>query len=1112
VIPKERKMSAKSFHSYLLAFLLLNCAGAGFLAGGQNPQDAFYRDALKLIGQARYDEALQAMKEIIQKDATYSRAFAKIIEISSYKKDLDSVPLFFEQLLRENKDNPGAYYGLGLWRVKKQDFPQALENAKKAIALFSGSPLFFQLFVDSSERLTLLDEAQTYLLSLSQSEPANYAALYGLAYLRLKQRKWDESMELLEKAVELDPENPIGYRLECEIYEETGKNKERLALALGQLGGAKKMDPDLEIDFTTQISSSYNILGQYKESFAYDQKMLGLAREIGNKKSEGIALGNMGVYYANVGDFPEALKLFYDKLTLMKEVDDKAEQVSTLSNIGALNDWQGNVSKSLESYREALKLLEGQGDKKRLGLVLGNMGAAYEKQSDYPKSLEYYHQALSAFQETGDKGRTAWILGNLGAIASKLGNDREALDYFGKSLALLQEVGDRKYEGWVLGTMGTIYKGQGETEKSFEFLNRALEIAREIGDKKTEVEHLGNIGSGYQEMGEHEKAADYLKKALQIAEELGDKVSISDIHILLGIVNRDLNDIDRSIADSQTALAIGQELGMPRTIWNSEWGLAISYEKKGDYEDALQHFRNAIRTVESVRGKLLTQEQKVGFLGETLDIYEDLIELLFKLREKDRAGEYEAESFHLAERAKSRAFLELLAEANVNLSSGISQELEAEEKNLQAQLTDLQQKLLDPEIKAEEKENLYKELQSAESRYNDFILELREKTPEYASTAYPEPYTLDRAQARIMDKNTYLLELFLGRNNVYLWLISKDRILRTQSFPREDEVFAKIQEYQTQIAQRKINLDFRLAGEIYDVLLKDALAAIPRSSHLIIIPDGVLLRFPFEALVTEKKDPSPRYLLEDFIISYAPSASVLGEIEGRKRGTPFGPIDLLAFGNPLFENREEAAQADVEYLRAGARLQPLPYAEEEVSSICRIYQRSGGRTESYVQEEALEEILKSKNCGQYKNIHFATHGFVDDRVPALSGLLLAPSRKPDGEDGFLRLNEIFPLHLNARLVTLSACETALGKEVRGEGMIGLTRAFFYAGAQSVMASLWMVSDQSTAILMRDFYKEYVKGRRPSLALRLAKLELLKGDNPTYRHPFFWAPFILAGEY
>jgi len=159
----------------------------------------------------------------------------------------------------------------------------------------------------------------------------------------------------------------------------------------------------------------------------------------------------------------------------------------------------------------------------------------------------------------------------------------------------------------------------------------------------------------------------------------------------------------------------------------------------------------------------------------------------------------------------------------------------------------------------------------------------------------------------------------------------------------------------------------------------------------------------------------------------------------------------------------------------------------------------------------VEGVIKSGAERPFKILHFATHGFIDDRVPALSGLLLAPGAAPNGDDGYLRLNEIFNLKMDADLVVLSACETALGKEVRGEGMVGLTRAFFYAGARSVIASLWMVSDQSTALLMEDFHAHYLRGDGVAAALRRAKLGLLKGKDPRHRHPFFWAPFVVMGS-
>jgi CHAT domain-containing protein len=372
---------------------------------------------------------------------------------------------------------------------------------------------------------------------------------------------------------------------------------------------------------------------------------------------------------------------------------------------------------------------------------------------------------------------------------------------------------------------------------------------------------------------------------------------------------------------------------------------------------------------------------------------------------------------------------------------------------------------------------------------------------------------LAEARAQLLDEKTYIVEFFMGEENFFLWVISKDKVLWSQSFRCEQKFFEKIANFQSQIAQHKINLDFQLGKDIYDLLLKDALKQVPLASHLVIIPDGLLLRLPFEALVKDFDGRAPKYLLEYYPISYAPSASVLAEVKKYHRRGSGPSLDLLALGNPVIEDKGEANKATVENLRAGGvHLLPLPYAEDEVFSINQIYKKNGKTAEFYVKEKALEEVIKSRETSQSKTLHFATHGFIDDRVPALSGLLLAPSQDPRGDDGFLRLNEIFQLKLNADLVTLSACETALGKEVRGEGMIGLTRAFFYAGASSIMASLWMVSDQSTAILMKDFYSHYIRGERASTALRQAKLNMLKNNDQSYRHPFFWAPFIIMGSY
>jgi CHAT domain-containing protein/Tfp pilus assembly protein PilF len=1095
-----------------VSLFMLVCSGlSSGVSRGQVATVDPYESALKLVGLGQYEGALAALEELVATDPAAARAAQKIVEISRYLRQTERARAIFERLLGEKRTNAAALHGLSVHDAQQGHWPEAFDNARKAVDLCPRCPLMFQAMVNAADQLKRLTEAEALISGLAAKDPANPAAAYGLAYLSSKRRTWDEALERVEKAIGLDPREPLYARLKCDIYDGQGRNKDLLALATDCEKRFAGSDPDLRIDFYTRASSAYSDLGQYSNSFAYNQKALDLAREIGNKRSEGIILGNIGVYHAMTGHLPEAVKFFHDKLAVMEELGERAEQANALSNIGAIYDWQGDVPRSLESYGAALKILEGLDDKRRMAVLTGNMGAAFEKLSDYPKALDSYRRALTVFQELQDKGDTAWMLGNIAAIATKLGDDRQALDDFGKALAIMQEIGNRKYEGWILGTMGTIYKHQGDKAKSYEYLGRALEIAREIGDGKIACDHLANIGSNYLEDGEFEKAGEYLGQALDSAEKLGNKVAIVEAHLMLGILGRDQKDYDRALREYRKALELGTEIAVPRLVWNSEWGLANAYEKEGRLEEALGHYTSAVDTVEKIRGKLVTQEQKVGFLGQTIDIYESLIRVLFKLREKGLAPDGIAESYHLAERAKSRAFLELLAETKIDLAAGLSQDLESAEKSLEVQLTGIQQKLQDPSLKRQDREALYAELGGVESKYQEFIRELRMKSPEYAAAVYPEPLTLPEVQRRVLDKDTYLVEFFFGADDVFQWVASKDRILWSRSLPRAHPVFKKIQDYASQISRRKINLDVRMAKEIYDVLMKDALREVPARARLLVVPDGPLLRLPFEALVKDLTKGAPRYLLEYHTFLYAPSASALAEMTPRRSPGPARPVDLFALGNPAFDTAGKETQPDLEYLRAGAAFQPLPYAEEEVSSIGRLYRSKKKDAEVFVKEDARESLLKSGAGRPFKVLHLATHGFVDDRIPALSGLLLAPGAAPDGEDGFLRLNEIFQLKLGADLVILSACETALGKEVRGEGMIGLTRAFFYAGARSVVASLWMVSDRSTALLMREFHAHLLDGEDAPAALRRAKLGLLKSKDPRFRHPFFWAPFIVIGR-
>jgi len=309
-----------------------------------------------------------------------------------------------------------------------------------------------------------------------------------------------------------------------------------------------------------------------------------------------------------------------------------------------------------------------------------------------------------------------------------------------------------------------------------------------------------------------------------------------------------------------------------------------------------------------------------------------------------------------------------------------------------------------------------------------------------------------------------------------------------------------------------------LGYELFAALFPPHDINLPIDRHLLIIPSGILYYLPFETLITEKstmhQDDIP-FLINKCEISYAPSASVSSFIKSAIKKKPH-QFELLAFGDPLFEKpsgfrKKNDSNNPLEVTRmlyGDYDFHSLKYSGEEVQKIADLY--PDHKRKIYLKEAAKEEELKKGGLEQFDKIHFSTHGIVDEQVPGRSGLVLTIDNDP-AEDGILQMNEIFNLKFDADLIVLSACQTGLGKLVNGEGMIGLTRAFFYSGASALLVSLWAVDDRSTSELMVNFYKNLDAGLSKRTALRQAKLEQIS-KGTAVGHPYHWAPFILIGDY
>jgi CHAT domain-containing protein len=478
--------------------------------------------------------------------------------------------------------------------------------------------------------------------------------------------------------------------------------------------------------------------------------------------------------------------------------------------------------------------------------------------------------------------------------------------------------------------------------------------------------------------------------------------------------------------------------------------------------------------------------------------------------------------------------LDLLVESRVEIRQGIGEELKRREQENQNRLSTIQSQLIQarqqPKPDQRQVATLQDELKKAGAEREELEREIRRQHPSYAEIRYPAPLRAEAVRA-LLDEQTAMLEYFLGQENSFLFVVTRESVASFR-LPKADEIGRLTQELREAIktpGRREFNSFTRASHRLYQTLVAPASDALAGKKRLLIVPDGALHYLPFEALMVKSAEAGaePDYLLKRWAVGYAPSASVLASLRRNTRGAEDNRgKQFLAFADPVYEAgvqndlaakkpasnsmmQNTVALATRSLLDNDARLDltRLAHSRREVTEIARRYRPE--QVALFLGQEAKEENVKTASAlASARRIHFATHGLISERRPQYSGLVLTLDDDPR-EDGLLQVYEIFNLKLQADLVVLSACQTGLGQQLKGEGIIGLTRAFMYAGAPSVVVSLWRVADASTAELMVGFYQHLDRGADKAEALRRAKLELMK--NPRYAHPYFWAPFVLTGE-
>ena len=893
--------------------------------------------------------------------------------------------------------------------------------------------------------------------------------------------------------------NLVGY---VHIY--LGKSETALHLVSQALGYFRRIndlpgfDPRFEAEAQNCAGETNYSLSRFHRSIEYFEQALALWTAVNDKGGQALAKLNMAYAYSDLGETQKAQDLFTETLTLYREQGDKRGEARALTGLGTINSFLGEKQAALDKHLRAMELLRVIGDHAGEAIALNSIGKAYEDLNNLPTALDNYKEALRLYQQLGNVEFESVTHYYIGRTYSSLGDQEAALQFFRASITQSKLAKQQRVMAYSLSAISAIRSKAGATDEALAQLQEALGLYRRIGDRRGQAHALSEIGNIHEALNQNTQALKNHKRALTLYRAAGDR--------------------------NGEATALYKIAGVERAL--------------GDLDGALGHIKESNEVIETLRSQVVSPDLRASYYASVHKHTELYIDLLMRIG-RDRGDKLAPESaFEISEHSHSRALLETIGEAAAQIRQGINPLLLEQERALQQKLNAKalsQMRLLADNPEPGSVETVAREIRELTDSYRELQTHIKQQSPRYANLLQPQPLRLKRIQSELTE-DTLLLEYALGAERSYLWAVTNDSLTAYELPPRnviESGVKSVCATLITRLTADQSDLNayneqvaladkeyWRQAGQLSEMLLGVVVDKI-KGKRILIVPDGALHYLPFQALPEpgENNDQiASQPLIVDHEIVNLPSASILATI----RQTPRNGSDenklVAVLADPVFSPSDprvnnlpsKPVQPDAPGF-SKETLNRLPQTKDEAEAIMAIVPRGAGMMATGF--DADRTIAVNGELGQYKIVHFATHGLVDMENPEMSGVMLSVIGS-DGKskEGFFQLHDIYNLNLsNTRLVVLSACQTGLGKEVRGEGLVGLSRGFIYAGASSVVASLWKVDDSATSQLMTEFYRAmFENGLTPSAALRAAQVTIWK--QPRHRAPFYWAAFVLQGEY
>jgi CHAT domain-containing protein len=749
---------------------------------------------------------------------------------------------------------------------------------------------------------------------------------------------------------------------------------------------------------------------------------------------------------------------------------------------------KGQASGGLSALEARAQEAESNNDWGRASNLYRQASSAARVNGQYQKAMAYGNKALETGEKAGDLGFQGQAILQLAYAYGLLGQPARGLELLEKGKDIAKRMAPGRFksslEATIYRELGNFSLGRGQTQKAIEYISYALEVqesqlrvdqrrgnlANPQAIQNTQnlmVVTLQRLGNAYRSAGNTERAVKAYEKGLAVIKESGLKTATEDsLYQELGDLYLTQRDFPRALENFTKGLEAAGKTQHASIIQRASSRIGDLLRQTQKPSEAIPYYKKAIESIESARSQLESEEFRSSFFENKRQTYSGII--LAYIGEKNWE-----EAFNYSERARSRAFLDILG-SKAQLSHG---GLLEEERALQARMSALRAKM--PVAQEGEEEGLgqaefQREADEAQRAYNEFLAKVRKENKEQASLMNVEPLTLKQLQ-ELLEPGVTVLEYFVTEQRVLLWIVEKDRLQFVTVPIGRKELISKVAALRDSVFQLGAKDKFRVSSEeLYKLLIEPALQRV-RGKDLVVIPHDVLHYLPFQALVS----PGGKYLIQDYPIYYLSSASLMQFTHEKRRA---GGERALVMGNPSL----------------GDEAYNLRFAEREAKEVANVYPKSA----VYLRAEASKSRAITLSP-QYDMLHFAVHAELNEEDPMSSALLLAGDGKDDGR---LKVGEIFSLNLKAGLVVLSACETGLGKLSNGDDLVGLTRAFIYAGTPSIITTLWKVNDRASYELMREFY-QHLKSSKKVEALRQAQLTTMK----EFPEPFYWAAYELTGE-